>query len=55
MTDEELLKEWNTLYARVFGPVKKKYEAICEIFMLWNHRKIDAKVAIRKLKALDKA
>lgn len=48
-TEEELLKEFNELYAQTFLPVKKKYEDISEIFLLWNTRKIDTRMAIERL------
>ena len=53
-TEEQLVKEWDELYDKVFPPIRKKHDIICEIFGQWNVYKIGTETAIRKLKALVK-
>ena len=53
-SEAELLQEWNALYDQVFPSIKRKHDAVCNLFSQWNSRKIDTKMAIGTLKVLMK-
>ena len=48
--------DWNQqfreLYDETFPPLKNRYDAVCQIFLDWNTRKISDKEAYKRLHSL---